>query len=114
ENGHITYMRTDSTNMSAESLKAAQNYIENAYGKKYHHYRTYKTKNSSAQEAHEAIRPTLFDKSAAGADEQQSKLYQLIWKRAIASQMASARMERSEVTITISGNEKVFIAKGEV
>src|SRR5690606_1684726 len=71
ENGHITYMRTDSTNLSTMSLSAAQKYIEAEFGKKYHQYRTYKTKNAQAQEAHEAIRPTNFDNLSAGADEQQ-------------------------------------------
>src|SRR3989344_5124953 len=114
ENGHITYMRTDSTNLSTQSLKAAQDYIEKFYGNKYHLLRTYKTKNSSAQEAHEAIRPTNFNLEAAGADDLQKKLYQLIWRRALASQMASAQMERSEITISISESNKVFVAKGEV
>lgn len=114
ENGHITYMRTDSTNLSTQSLSAAQKYIESEYGKNYHQYRTYKTKNSSAQEAHEAIRPTDFNKKSSGTDEQQKKLYQLIWKRTLASQMASAQMERSEISVAISGSDKVFVAKGEV
>lgn len=114
ENGHITYMRTDSTNLSNESLKAAQQHIESVYGKKYHKLRTYKTRNSSAQEAHEAIRPTDFSKESAGADDQQKRLYQLIWRRAVASQMASAQMERSEITIAIDCSDKTFVAKGEV
>jgi DNA topoisomerase-1 len=76
--------------------------------------RQYKTKNSSAQEAHEAIRPTNFGQTSAGADEQQKKLYGLIWQRAIASQMSSAQIERTEVTITISTQKEVFVAKGEV
>lgn len=114
ENGHITYMRTDSTNLSSESLKAAEQYITEKYGKKYYQLRTYKTKNASAQEAHEAIRPTNFGVESTGSDDQQKKLYQLIWRRALASQMASAQMERSEITITISTSDQVFIAKGEV
>jgi DNA topoisomerase I len=114
ENGHITYMRTDSTNLSTMSLSAAQKHIEDNYGKKYHQYRTYKTKNAQAQEAHEAIRPTIFDNLSAGADEQQQKLYQLIWKRTIASQMASAEIERSEIAIDISGRKEHFLAKGEI
>jgi DNA topoisomerase I len=114
ESGHITYMRTDSTNLSSLSLKAAESYIVDSYGQKYHQYRTYKTKNSSAQEAHEAIRPTDFKRLQAGENEQQNKLYQLIWRRTIASQMASASIERSEATIDISSRDEKFIAKGEV
>lgn len=114
ENGHITYMRTDSTHLSSLSLSAAEDFISSEYGSKYHQNRTYKTKNSSAQEAHEAIRPTDFRVQGAGNDEQQKKLYQLIWRRAIASQMASAQIERTEVTIQPSTRVEVFIAKGEV
>ncbi len=114
ENGHITYMRTDSTNLSAMSLKAAESYITETYGSNYHQHRTYKTKNSSAQEAHEAIRPTDFNVLSAGSDELQKKLYQLIWRRTIASQMTSAKMDRNEINIDISTNDKKFVAKGEV
>jgi len=114
ENGHITYMRTDSTNLSELSLNAAEKYIVGEYGAKYHNRRTYKTKNSSAQEAHEAIRPTEFGVLSAGDDEQQKKLYQLIWKRTLATQMASAELERSEIQIAISGSDKFFVAKGEI
>lgn len=114
ENGHITYMRTDSTNLSDLSLTAASDYIQKTYGANYYERRIYKTKNSSAQEAHEAIRPTDFAKTAAGADEQQKKLYYLIWRRTLASQMASARMERSEITISVSDSDEHLIAKGEL
>jgi DNA topoisomerase-1 len=114
ENGHITYMRTDSTNLSTQSLNASKAYIEDEFGKKYHQLRTYKTKNASAQEAHEAIRPTSFKTLNAGADEQQKKLYQLIWRRALASQMASAQIERSQIIIDISTRPEDFVAKGEV
>ncbi len=114
ENGHITYMRTDSTNLSTLSLGAARDFVTREFGAKYHEQRIYKTKNSSAQEAHEAIRPTNFNLEHAGADEQQKKLYNLIWKRALASQMASAQIERSEITIDISTSDKHFLAKGEV
>lgn len=114
ESGHITYMRTDSTSLSQESLSAAAAYIQKSYGGDYHELRVYKTKNSSAQEAHEAIRPTSFTKLEAGADDQQIKLYKLIWRRALASQMASAKFDRSEVTIGISKSTKKFVAKGEI
>jgi DNA topoisomerase-1 len=87
EAGNITYMRTDSTTLAGQAIKAAEQYIKKEYGDKYHQVRQYKTKNQSAQEAHEAIRPTSFTKTAAGEDNQQKKLYQLIWKRALASQM---------------------------
>ena len=114
ESGHITYMRTDSTNLSELSLKAANNYISKKYGEQYHERRVYKTKNSSAQEAHEAIRPTEFSKLSAGGDDQQQKLYQLIWRRALASQMASAKIEKSEIKIEISDSTKRFVARGEI
>lgn len=113
ENGHITYMRTDSTSLSDQSLKAAAAHITSEYGADYHEKRVYKTKNTSAQEAHEAIRPTDFNALQAGNDELQQKLYHLIWKRTVASQMASARMERSEIIITSSADAN-FVAKGEV
>jgi len=114
ESGHITYMRTDSTILSTQALGAAERYITDKFGKEYHKLRQYKTKSSSAQEAHEAIRPTDFTKVGAGGDEQQKKLYKLIWERALASQMAEAKLERTEVTITISTKPETFLAKGEV
>ncbi len=114
ESGQITYMRTDSTTLSGQAIKAAEQYITKSFGAQYHQVRQYKTKNSSAQEAHEAIRPTDFNVTAAGADDQQKKLYQLIWQRALASQMAPAALERTEVTITISDHSETFLAKGEV
>jgi len=114
ESGQITYMRTDSTTLSGQAIKAAEQYITKSFGTQYHQVRQYKTKNSSAQEAHEAIRPTDFNVTAAGADDQQKKLYQLIWQRALASQMAPAALERTEVTITISDHSETFLAKGEV
>jgi DNA topoisomerase I len=113
ENGHITYMRTDSTNLSKTALDAAAQYIQKKFGKNYSEIRQYKTKNASAQEAHEAIRPTAFTLEAAGADEQQKKLYQLIWKRALASQMASAKIDKTEIKISISERPESLIAKGE-
>lgn len=114
ENGHITYMRTDSTILSQQATNTIQKYIEQKYGDKYHQYRQYATKNQAAQEAHEAIRPTDVSTSSAGADDQQRKLYELIWKRAVASQMAAAKIEKTEVTVGISGRNEKLIGKGEV
>ncbi len=114
ENGHITYMRTDSTVLSDQALAAASQYIKKEFGEKYAQYRTFKTKNQSAQEAHEAIRPTDITKLEAGNDSSQQKLYRLIWQRMTASQMAPAEIQKSEVTIDVSGRSEVFIAKGEI
>ncbi|MBI5906639.1 type I DNA topoisomerase [Candidatus Saccharibacteria bacterium] len=114
EHGHITYMRTDSTNLSPIAIDAAKKYIVDKYGEKYSQVRQYKTKSKSAQEAHEAIRPTHADKESAGADPQQIKLYKLIWRRAIASQMAPAAVEKTEVLIDVSGKKEQFLASGEV
>lgn len=114
ESGHITYMRTDSTVLSGFAIKAAEEFIKEKYGPKYHQVRQYKTKSESAQEAHEAIRPTDFKKLAAGDDAQQEKLYQLIWRRALASQMAAAEIDRTEVSIDLSHRDETFTAKGEV
>jgi DNA topoisomerase-1 len=114
ESGHITYMRTDSTTLSTQALGAAEQFITENYGANYHKRRQFKTKNESAQEAHEAIRPTDFRKQTAGGDEQQKRLYQLIWQRALASQMSEAKLERTEVTIDVSDHKEQFLAKGEV
>lgn len=117
ESGHITYMRTDSTTLSGFAIKAAEEHIVKNYGKQYHKLRQFKTKNESAQEAHEAIRPTDFGKLHAGADTQQKKLYELIWRRAIASQMSPAEIDKTEVKISIHVKQKLteyFSAKGEV
>ncbi len=114
ENGHITYMRTDSVNLSDFALGSSKDVIEKEYGDKYAQTRKYATKSSSAQEAHEAIRPTSFEVKQAGDDDAQKKLYQLIWKRAIASQMSSADLERTTIAILNDKNDGVFKAKGEV
>jgi DNA topoisomerase-1 len=114
EEGRITYMRTDSTILSGLAIKAAEDFILREYGDQYHKTRQYKTKDASAQEAHEAIRPTDFSRQKAGADAQQEKLYQLIWQRALASQMSEARTERTEVTISVNNRKEQFMAKGEV
>lgn len=102
EAGKISYMRTDSTNLSQEAIDKAKTEIETEFGPKYVQTRQFKTKNESAQEAHEAIRPTNFNDRHAGADRDQKRLYELIWKRAIASQMADAQLERTTVTIGIT------------
>jgi DNA topoisomerase I len=114
ESGHITYMRTDSTTLSATARKAAEEYILETFGQQYHQHRQFQTKDSSAQEAHEAIRPTHFGKLVAGKDKGQEKLYQLIWQRAVASQMAPAQIDRTEMSIGISNRKESFLAKGEI
>lgn len=115
EFGWITYMRTDSTNLSETALNEMAVEIEKQFGKQYVHTRQYKTKNASAQEAHEAIRPTYMDLRNAGEDTDQQKLYELIWKRAMASQMAAAEIEKTEVDIAISKTKDHFFqATGEV
>ncbi len=114
EVGKITYMRTDSMTLSKQAVASAANHIEKKFGKNYLQIRTFKTKSASAQEAHEAIRPTHFDTVEAGADERQKKLYRLIHARALASQMASVKTKKTTVKITISTNEALFVAKGEI
>jgi DNA topoisomerase-1 len=114
EAGHITYMRTDSVNLSETAIKGAAGEIIRAYGKEYSFPRNYTTKNSSAQEAHEAIRPTYFENHTAGSDAQEIKLYELIWKRSIASQMAHAELERTVVDIRVSKANKNMRAEGEI
>ncbi|HSX44605.1 MAG TPA: type I DNA topoisomerase [Candidatus Saccharimonadales bacterium] len=114
ESGHITYMRTDSPVLSTFAIKAAETQIKAAYGANYHQSRQFEAKATNAQEAHEAIRPTDFSRLSAGDDDGQGKLYQLIWQRAIASQMAPAELDRTEVTIASSAGPELFLAKGEV
>ncbi|MCP4253563.1 MAG: type I DNA topoisomerase [Candidatus Scalindua sp.] len=114
ESGKITYMRTDSVNLSETALENAAKEITSAYGAEYSETRQYTTKSSSAQEAHEAIRPTEFAEKSAGGDRNQTRLYELIWKRAIASQMANARIERTTATIGISTVPQTMKATGEV
>ena len=115
ENGYITYMRTDSTALARAAQAAAAAYLRGRFGEPYVMTRQYRTKNRSAQEAHEAIRPTDFKQPEAGADANQKKLYKLIWKRALASQMAPAAIEKTEVRIAISKLPKhYFRAQGEV
>lgn len=114
ESGHITYMRTDSVNLSDTALNAAADEIVSAYGDKYHQHRKYKTKSASAQEAHEAIRPTYFNKHTIQGDSSEVRLYDLIWKRAIASQMSEAQFEKTTAKISISTRNEDLVANGEV
>ncbi len=114
ESGKISYMRTDSVNLSDDAIESATKEIEKSYGKEYVEVRHFKTKNKSAQEAHEAIRPTNFADTEAGSSAQENRLYELIWKRAIASQMAEARIEKTVATINIENNKNKLIASGEV
>ena len=114
EAGKISYMRTDSVNLSDEARAGARNQIHAAFGKEFFQPRQYKTKSSSAQEAHEAIRPTDFSVMDPGMDRNGLRLYELIWKRAIASQMADAELEKTTATIGISTNPRTLIATGEV
>lgn len=114
ESGKITYMRTDSVSLSELAMDIAAKEVTSAYGAEYSETRQYTTKSSSAQEAHEAIRPTDFSEKSAGSDRNQKRLYELIWKRAIASQMANARIERTTATIGISTVPQTMKATGEV
>ena len=114
ESGKITYMRTDSVNLSGLAIGTAKTEIIDQYGEKYHKVRQYTTKSKGAQEAHEAIRPTFISEHEVQGTAQEKKLYDLIWKRTIASQMADAEMERTTANISISGSEGKFVATGEV
>jgi len=113
ENGHITYMRTDSVSLSDTALDDITRTVSSLYGDKYHQFRKFKNKNESAQEAHEAIRPTSA-KAATIKEEEWQKLYELIWKRTMASQMADAELEKTTVNIEISTNKEELTASGEV
>lgn len=114
ESGRITYMRTDSVNLSDTAIEAAEKEIKSAYGNQYHKVRKYKTKTSGAQEAHEAIRPTYFSEHTIEGDSAEKRLYELIWKRAIASQMSEAEFERTLAKISISTRPEDLNASGEV
>ena len=114
ESGRITYMRTDSVNLSSLCLGASKQEIVNLYGAAYSKTRQYHTSSKGAQEAHEAIRPTYMDKSEIEGTAQEKRLYELIWKRTIASQMADAEIEKTTVNINISTVSEQFIAQGEV
>jgi len=114
QEGKITYMRTDSVNLSGQAIAAASSYINSAFGEEYSQVRQFKTKNASAQEAHEAIRPTDMALEKGSSNEYDQKLYDLIRRRALASQMAPAKLEKTTVTITVSSASEIFEAKGEV
>lgn len=113
ESGKITYMRTDSVNLSNTALGDLTNTIKSMYGAQYHQFRKFKNKNESAQEAHEAIRPTYME-NATVDDADQKKLYELIWKRTMACQMADAELERTTAKINVSTNNEELTAQGEV
>ncbi|MBQ3712230.1 MAG: type I DNA topoisomerase [Bacteroidales bacterium] len=112
EKGLITYMRTDSTNLSALALGTAKKFIIDQFGPEYSNPRQFKTHSKGAQEAHEAIRPTFIENTSINGNSQEQKLYELIWKRTVASQMASARMENTEITAGISNRPEKFIIRG--
>jgi DNA topoisomerase-1 len=114
ESGKITYMRTDSVNLSATAIEAAKQEISDSFGPQYSNPRQYRTKAASAQEAHEAIRPSYFNVRTIEGENNERRLYDLIWKRAIASQMSDAKIEKTIVTISCSGNKDNLIATGEV
>ena len=114
ESGKITYMRTDSLNLSNLALGMAKKQITELYGEEYVKTRKFSTKIKGAQEAHEAIRPTYMNNKSAGGDASQMKLYELIWKRTIASQMSDAQLEKTNVTVDISTTKEKLVAKGEV
>ncbi len=114
ESGFITYMRTDSVNLSEFATAGSKDAIIKMMGDRYVHPRHFETKTKGAQEAHEAIRPTYIENQSVEGTAQEKKLYDLIWKRTIASQMADAELEKTTATITISGSSDVFTAIGEV
>ena len=114
EEGLITYMRTDSVNLSSLAINMAKEQVEKAYGARYSKPRNFNTKTKGAQEAHEAIRPTYMDRTSITGDASQVRLYDLIWKRAVASQMADAEIERTQINIAVEGRPEYFVAKGEV
>ena len=114
ESGKITYMRTDSVNLSTLALATSKEVIEQQYGKQYIHTRQYRTKSKGAQEAHEAIRPTYMSVLSAGATKDEQRLYELIWKRTIASQMADAESERTTIEVSVHGSKYAFVATGEM
>lgn len=114
ESGKITYMRTDSVNLSNDAIGAAKKEITTSYGEAFSQVRKFTTKSKGAQEAHEAIRPTYMNAHSISGDSAQTRLYDLIWKRTIASQMSDAKLEKTIITIKISTTKEKFLAKGEV
>lgn len=114
ESGYITYMRTDSVNLSGQAIGGAKAAIIEMFGEKYSEVRNYKTKSKGAQEAHEAIRPSYMNRQTIDGTPQEKRLYELIWKRTVASQMAAAITEKTTVDIAVGGRQEQFIAVGEV
>lgn len=114
EAGLITYMRTDSVNLSSLAIATAAKAIGELFGEKYHKARQFSTKSKGAQEAHEAIRPTYMDRREAGSTTQEKRLYELIWKRTVASQMSDAQLEKTTARIDIAGRREQFVATGEI
>lgn len=114
EAGRITYMRTDSVNLSDTAMDQANKAINENYGAKYYSPRKYKNKSKGAQEAHEAIRPTYIDRTVIDGERNEIRLYDLIWKRTIASQMSDAELEKTTAKVTVSGTPETFVAQGEV
>ncbi|MFZ5940584.1 MAG: type I DNA topoisomerase [Bacteroidota bacterium] len=114
EAGLITYMRTDSVNLSGLAIAAAADVIKSTYGENYHHARNFQTKTKGAQEAHEAIRPTYLNNVTVPGNRAEQRLYELIWKRTIASQMSEAKLEKTTITIDISNRAEKFLANGEI
>ena len=114
EAGKITYMRTDSVNLSDTAVDGAKEYITKTYGAKFSNPKKYSSKSKGAQEAHEAIRPTNLSVDSLGTSTQENRLYELIWKRTTASQMSNARIERTTATINVSESKTDFTAKGEI
>ena len=114
ESGQITYMRTDSVNLSTLALATSKEVITEQYGKEYVHTRQFHTKAKGAQEAHEAIRPTYMSTLSAGANKDEQRLYELIWKRTIASQMSEAESEKTTIEVSVHGSKYAFVATGEV
>lgn len=114
EAGKITYMRTDSVNLSDTAMDQANKAINENYGAKYYNPRKYKNKSKGAQEAHEAIRPTYIDRTVIDGERNEIRLYDLIWKRTIASQMSDAELEKTTAKVNVSGASELFVAQGEV
>lgn len=114
ESGKITYMRTDSVNLSETAIDQAHKAIHEFYGPQYYFHRQYKNKSKGAQEAHEAIRPTYIDRTTIDGERNEVRLYDLIWKRTIASQMSDAELEKTTAKVTVSNTSEIFVAQGEV
>ena len=114
EQGLITYMRTDSVNLSQQALAQCKEEVIKLYGEKYSRWYNYKTKTKGAQEAHEAIRPSYIDRQSIEGTAEEKRLYDLIWKRTVASQMVCAELDRTTITIDMSGSQHQFVAQGEV